>query len=130
MGMTYYINKVLSISFDLAVSRVTDALKTEGFGILTQVDVSATLKAKLGVDYPRYLILGACNPAMAFEALKLEDKVGTMLPCNVIVRDAGDGATEIAAIDPVASMQAIDNPALKVSAGQVRAKLERVIANL
>ena len=128
--MSYYLSKMLSVSFDEAVIRATDSLKTEGFGILTEIDVSATLKKKIGVDYPAYRILGACNPELAHEALMLENKVGTMLPCNVVVRDAGDGQTEVAAIDPVASMQAIDNPALKQAAGQVRTKLEKVIAGL
>jgi uncharacterized protein (DUF302 family) len=128
--MSYYLSKMLTVPFDEAVIRATDALKLEGFGILTEIDVSATLKIKIGVDYPAYLILGACNPKLAHEALLLENKVGTMLPCNVVVRDAGNGQTEVAAIDPVASMQAIDNPALKQAAGQVRAKLEKVIAGL
>jgi uncharacterized protein (DUF302 family) len=105
-------------------------LRKESFGVLTEIDVKETLKKKLGVDYPRYRILGACNPALAYEALKLENKIGTMLPCNVVVRDAGNGQTEVAAIDPVASMQAIDNPELKRAAQQVRAKLERVVAQL
>ena len=128
--MSYYLSRMLSVSFDEAVIRATDSLKTEGFGILTEIDVSATLKKKIGVDYPAYKILGACNPELAHEALMLENKVGTMLPCNVVVRDAGNGQTEVAAIDPVASMQAIDNPALKQAAGQVRSKLEKVIAGL
>ncbi len=128
--MSYYISKMLSVPFEEAVTRAADALKLEGFGILTEIDVSATLKKKIGVDYPAYRILGACNPALAHEALMLENKVGTMLPCNVVVRDAGNGQTEVAAIDPVASMQAIDNSALKQAAGQVRAKLEKVIAGL
>ena len=128
--MSYYLSKMLSLSFDEAVTRATEALKIEGFGILTEIDVSATLKAKIGVDYPAYRILGACNPALAHEALMLENKVGTMLPCNVVVRDAGNGQIEVAAIDPVASMQAIDNPALKQAALQVRAKLEKVISGL
>lgn len=128
--MSYYIAKTLSLPFDEAVTRVTEALKVEGFGILTEIDVSATLKKKIGVDYPAYRILGACNPALAHEALMLENKVGTMLPCNVVVRDAGNGQIEVAAIDPVASMRAIDNPALKQAATQVRAKLEKVISGL
>ncbi len=128
--MSYYLSRMLSVSFDEAVIRATDSLKTEGFGILTEIDVSATLKKKIGVDYPAYRILGACNPALAHEALMLENKVGTMLPCNVVVRDAGHGQIEVAAIDPVASMQAIDNPSLKQAAGQVREKLEKVIAGL
>lgn len=128
--MSYYLGKVLPIVFDQAVTRTMDALKKEGFGVLTEIDVKETLKKKIGVDFPSYRILGACNPALAYEALKLESKVGTMLPCNVVVRDAGNGQTEVAAVDPVASMQAIDNPELKRAAEQVRAKLERVIAGL
>ena len=117
----YYLGKSLRIAFDEAVTRATDALKKEGFGVLTEIDVRETLRKKLGVDFPNYRILGACNPALAYEALKLENKVGTMLPCNVVIRDAGDGQTEIAAIDPVVSMQAIENPELKRAAAQVRA---------
>ena len=128
--MSYYLSKILTVSFDEAVTRATEALKKEGFGVLTEIDVSATLKKKLNVDFPNYRILGACNPALAYEALKLENKVGTMLPCNVVVRDAGNGQIEVAAIDPVASMQAIENSALKQAAAQVRAKLEKVIAEL
>lgn len=128
--MSYYLGKMLPIAFDEAVTRTMDALKKEGFGILTEIDVKETLKKKIGVEFQSYKILGACNPALAYEALKLENKVGTMLPCNVVVRDAGNGQTEVAAIDPVASMQAIDNPALKRAAEQVRAKLERVVAEL
>ena len=121
---------MLPTTFDEAVTRTIDALKNEGFGILTDIDVKATLKKKIDVDFPSYRILGACNPALAYEALKLENMVGTMLPCNVVVRDAGHGQTEVAAIDPVASMQAIVNPALKLAAEQVRTKLEKVIAEL
>ncbi len=128
--MAYYFGKTLPVAFDDAVIRTIDALKTEGFGVLTEIDVRETLKKKIGVEFPNYRILGACNPALAYEALSLENKVGTMLPCNVVVRDAGNGQTEVAAIDPVASMQAIDNPALKRAAEQVRAKLERVVAAL
>jgi uncharacterized protein (DUF302 family) len=126
----YYINRLLPVAFDLAVARTTEALKAEGFGVLTEIDVRETLKAKIGVDYPSYVILGACNPALAYEALRLESKVGTMLPCNVVVRDAGDGQTEVAAIDPVASMLAIDNPALKEAAQVVRSKLARAVAQV
>ena len=128
--MAYYLSKTLSMSFDAAVTRTVEALKHEGFGIITEIDIQQTLKAKIGVDFPSYRILGACNPALAYEALKLENKVGTMLPCNVVVRDAGGGQTEVAAIDPVASMEAIDNPALKQAAAQIKAKLERVMAQL
>ena len=128
--MEYYINRLLPVAFDEAATRAREALKAEGFGVLTEINVRETLKAKIGVDYPSYLILGACNPTLAHEALRLENKVGTMLPCNVVVRDAGDGQTEVAAIDPVASMQAIDNSALKEAAEVVRSKLRRVVANL
>jgi len=125
--MTYYINRLLEGAFGEVVARTREALKTEGFGVLTEINVQETLKAKIGVDFPPYIILGACNPALAHEALRLENKVGTMLPCNVVVRDAGDGKIEVAAIDPVASMQAIDNAALKEAAAVVRAKLGRVV---
>lgn len=128
--MTYYIHRVLPIAFDEVVTRTKAALKAEGFGILTEINVQETLKTKIGVDFPKYIILGACNPALAHEALLLENKVGTMLPCNVVVRDAGDERTEVAAIDPVASMQAIDNPALKEAAQIVRSKLDRVVAQV
>lgn len=130
MDHLYYVRKTLRMAFDEAVIRATAALKEEGFGVLTEIDVRATLKTKLDVDFPNYRILGACNPELAYKALTLENKVGTMLPCNVVVRDAGDGQTEVAAIDPVASMLAIDNLALKRTAEEVRAKLERMIAAL
>src|SRR6266508_3265236 len=107
--MSYYIGKIFHRPFEEVVALTTEALKKQGFGIITQIDVKETLKQKIGVEFPAYRILGACNPTLAHEALKLESKVGTMLPCNVVVRDAGDGNTEVAAIDPVASMQAIDN---------------------
>lgn len=128
--MSYYLGKMLRMPFADAVARTTEALKKEGFGIITQIDVKETLKAKIGVDFPAYQILGACNPSLAYEALKLENKVGTMLPCNVVVRDAGGGNTEVAAIDPVASMQAIDNPELKRAAEKVRGKLQKVVDGL
>ena len=125
-----YLSKILLLSFDAAVVRTTDALKEEGFGVITDIDIKETLKKKIGVDFPNYRILGACNPTLAYEALQLENKVGTMLPCNVVVRDAGNGQTEVAAIDPVASMQAIDNQELKRAAEEVRLKLEKAIARL
>lgn len=128
--MRYYFSKTLTLPFDAAVARVTDTLKAEGFGILTDIDVAATMKAKLNVDFRPYRILGACNPALAHQALLAEDKVGTMLPCNVVVQDAGHGSVEIAAIDPVASMSAIDNPQLKEAAQVVRQKLKNVVAAL
>lgn len=125
--MAYYFAKALPVGTDAAVERVAQALKAEGFGVLTQIDVKATLKEKLGVDFRDYRILGACNPALAHEALMLEDKVGTMLPCNVVVQALGPERTEVAAIDPVASMQAIDNPQLRAAAEHVQTKLRRVI---
>lgn len=128
--MTSHLNKMLAVPFDEAVTRTVDALKREGFGVITEIDVAATLKAKLGVAFPSYRILGACNPAMAFEALQLESRVGAMLPCNVVVRDAGSGLIEVFSVDPVASMQAIDNPALKQVAQKVRAGLEKVLAEI
>lgn len=128
--MTYYISRMLPTAFDEAVTRTKAALWAEGFGVLTEINVQETLKTKIGVEFPQYIILGACNPTLAHDALLLENKVGTMLPCNVVVRDSGNGQTEVAAIDPVASMQAIDNPALKQAAQTVRSKLERVVARL
>ncbi|EQB05557.1 MULTISPECIES: DUF302 domain-containing protein [Sphingomonadaceae] len=128
--MSYYFAKTLSMGFTEAVQRATEALKQEGFGIITDIDISATFKKKINVDFREYRILGACNPSLAHEALRIEDKVGTMLPCNVIVQDVGNGQVEVAAIDPVASMQAIDNTELKSAAQQVRDKLQRAIASL
>ncbi|MFA7306384.1 MAG: DUF302 domain-containing protein [Hyphomicrobium sp.] len=128
--MSYYFNKTLPLAFDAAVARVIAKLKDEGFGIITDVDVTTTLKAKLGVEFRPYRILGACNPTLAHQALELEDKVGTMLPCNVIVQQLSPGVVEVAAIDPVASMAKIDNPLLLEKAGIVRGKLEKVIASL
>lgn len=128
--MTYYFAKTLNMEFADAVRRATEALSEEGFGIITEIDVKQTMKKKLNAEFRDYRILGACNPALAYEALQIEDKVGAMLPCNVVVQDLGDGRTEVAAIDPVASMQAIDNPRLKAAAEQVRAKLKKVVANL
>ena len=127
--MTYYYNKTIRTGFDEAVSRITQALKEEGFGILTEIDVKSTLKKKLDVDFRNYRILGACNPPFAYKALQAEDKVGTMLPCNVIVQEMADGDVEIAAIDPLASMQAIDNPELLELAETISQKLKMVIQN-
>ena len=128
--MTYYFAKTLVGSFDEVVARTREALARQGFGVLTEIDVAATLKATIGSEIAPYLILGACNPSLAYEALQLEDKVGTMLPCNVVVRDAGGGCTEVAAIDPVASMSAIPNPMLKKQAAIVADKLAAVVADL
>lgn len=128
--MTYYFSRTLGVDFDEAVRRTVDALKEEGFGVLTEIDVKDTLKKKINVDFRRYRILGACNPKLAHEALQLEDNIGTMLPCNVVVQEKSDGMIEVAAIDPVASMMAIDNPRLKQAAEQVREKLRRVVGHL
>jgi uncharacterized protein (DUF302 family) len=128
--MSYYFSKMLPVSFDEAVRRTTEALKSEGFGVLTEIDVKQTLKAKIDVDFHNYRILGACNPKLAYEALQLEDKIGTMLPCNVVVQEVASNQTEIAAVDPVASMQAIDNPRLKQAAERVRGLLQRAIEAL
>ena len=128
--MSYYFSKILNVSFEEAISKVTDELKKEGFGILTDIDVKEALKKKLNVDFKKYRILGACNPPFAYQALLKEDKIGTMLPCNVIVQEISEGKVEVAAIDPIASMQAIENPKLRDIAEQVQAKLKRVIENL
>lgn len=128
--MTYYMAATLQMPFDEAIERAEAALKAEGFGVLTRVDIQETLKSKIDVDFRPYTILGACNPKLAHEALQLEDKVGTMLPCNVVVQQSEDGAVEVAAIDPVASMQAIDNPALREAAMVVRDKLMLAIKAL
>jgi len=127
--MTYYFSKHLDLPFDQAVEKATAALKSHGFGVLTTIDVQSTLKEKIGAEFHPYVILGACNPKMAHQALQAEDKIGTMLPCNVIVQ-ARDGKTEVAAIDPVASMQAVDNRALAAVAGQVREQLKAAIESL
>ncbi|MCL7455021.1 MAG: DUF302 domain-containing protein [Anaerolineae bacterium] len=128
--MSYYFSKTLQMPFDEAITRVTEELKKDGFGVLTEIDVRATLKKKLDVDFRNYRILGACNPPLAHRALLAEDKIGTMLPCNVIVQETGEGAVEVAAVDPIASMQAIDNPRLGEIAQQVQAMLKQVIERL
>ena len=128
--MSYHFSKTCSLAFDDAVRKVTEDLRNEGFGILTEIDVQETLKKKLDVDFRKYRILGACNPAFAYQALQAEDKVGAMLPCNVIIQERDGGKVEVSAIDPVASMMAIENPALAAIAGQVQSKLKKVIENL
>lgn len=128
--MNYYFSKTLNISFEEAIGRVKDELKKEGFGILTEIDVKETLKKKLNVDFKKYKILGACNPPFAYKALQVEDKIGLMLPCNVIVQETTESKVEISAVDPVASMQAIENPALKEIAAEIRDKLKKVIDSL
>jgi len=128
--MKYYFSKTLTLPFDDAIERVIAELQKQGFGVLTDIDVKQTLKKKLNVDFKKYRILGACNPPFAYKALQVEDKIGTMLPCNVIVQEIDEGQVEVAAIDPVASMQAVSNPALKDVAEKVQAKLKKVIENI
>ncbi len=127
--MPYYFSAILGCDFDEALARVREALKAEGFGVISEIDIAKTLKDKIGAEFRPYVILGACNPTLAHEALKLEDKVGTMLPCNVVVQHKGAGV-EVAAIDPVASMQAIDNADLHRKAEQVAANLRRAVERL
>jgi uncharacterized protein (DUF302 family) len=128
--MSYHFSKTIGLPFDQAIRRVTEALKGEGFGVLTDIDVTATLKAKLGEEFRPYRILGACNPGLAYRALRLEDKIGTMLPCNVIVQEHEGGRVEVSAVDPVASMRAIETPGLAELAQEVQAKLKRVVESL
>ncbi len=128
--MSYYFSKKIDSSFDEALQQVTALLKDEGFGILTEIDVKQTLKKKLDVDFHNYKILGACNPPFAYKALQAENKIGTMLPCNVIVQEEKEGEVEVAAVDPVASMKAVDNPDLFGIAQQVRDKLKKVVMSL
>jgi uncharacterized protein (DUF302 family) len=128
--MEYYFSTRLKADFNDCITKAMEALKTEGFGIITEIDMQAKLKEKLGVDYKPYRILGACNPAFAYKALKAEEKIGTMLPCNVVIIDQGNGITEVAAVHPIASMMAIQNPALEPLASEMTEKLKRVIALL
>jgi uncharacterized protein (DUF302 family) len=128
--MSYYFNKTISGNFEEVITKVTDELKKEGFGILTEIDVKETLKKKLDVDFKKYKILGACNPPFAYKALQAEDKIGTMLPCNVIVIEQAPGQIEVAAIDPIASMQAVSNPNLGKVASEVQSKLRKVVESL
>ena len=128
--MSYYFSKIVDDNFDDAIEHVTQRLADAGFGVLTTIDVSGTLKKKIDVDFQRYTILGACNPGFAHKALQAEDKIGTMLPCNVIVQETSDGKVEVAAVDPMASMMAIENAALGEIATQVRTMLKNVIEGL
>jgi uncharacterized protein (DUF302 family) len=128
--MKYYFTKILQTTLDDAVSRVTEGLKKEGFGVLTEIDIKETLKKKLNVDFRKYRILGACNPQYALKALEAEDKIGTMMPCNVIVQEIAGVGVEISAIDPVVSLQAIKNPKIDEIARQVRDMLRAVIERL
>jgi uncharacterized protein (DUF302 family) len=128
--MQYHFTKKLEMGFEDGIGRVTDALQKEGFGILCDIDMQQAMKSKLAVDFHPYRILGACNTPLAYQALLAEDKIGTMLPCNVVVQDLGEGFVEVSAVDPVASLMAIDNPMLGALAETVRTKLRRVIESL
>lgn len=128
--MTYYFNKTLKGNFNNTVKKVTEALKKEGFGVLTEIDIKATLKQKLDVNFNNYKILGACNPPYAHKALLAENKIGTMLPCNVIVQELDSGDIEVAAVNPMASMQAVENKDLKLIAEEITDKLKSIIASL
>lgn len=128
--MNYYFARKLNMPFDRAVDRVTEELKKEGFGILTEIDVQETLKKKLDVNFRKYRILGACNPPFAYQALQAEDKIGVMLPCNVIIQETEGGEVEVAAVNPVASMLAVDNPDLNQVSVLIQQKLKSVIKNL
>lgn len=127
MIVSYHFSTTVKLPFLATVERTRAALKAHGFGVLTEIDVQATMRAKLGVELRPYRILGACNPQMAYQALQAEDKIGTMLPCNVIVQEKPDGTVEVSAVDPVASMQAIGNPALGEIAQAVRQMLREMI---
>ncbi len=128
--MSYYFSTIIELPFDQAVTRVTEELKKEGFGVLTEIDVKATMKKKLDVDFRNYKILGACNPPFAYQALQAEDKIGLMLPCNVLVQEHAPGKIEVSAVDPLVSMQAVKNPRLGGVAAEVQSKLKKVIASL
>jgi uncharacterized protein (DUF302 family) len=128
--MSYYTNKTLEGSFDQVVEKVTNALKEEGFGVLSDIDVKETLKKKLDVDFRKYRILGACNPPNAHKALSAEPYIGLMLPCNVVVQETEDGKVDVSAVNPVASMAAVENPQLEDVATHIKERLESVIQNL
>jgi len=128
--MQYYMQRMLSMSFEKALERVREELSKEGFGVLTEIDVRDTMKKKLDVDFRNYRILGACNPSFAYKALQIEERIGLLLPCNIVVQETRDGKVEAAAIDPAVSMQTTGNPRLLQVAEQVHAKLKKVIAAL
>ncbi|MGD0038653.1 MAG: DUF302 domain-containing protein [Bacteroidota bacterium] len=128
--MEYYFSKIINTSFDEAIKRTSEALKTQGFGIVSEIRMHERLKEKLNVDFKKYTILGACNPPFAYKAIQAEDKIGTMLPCNILVIEQGQNKIEVAAVNPIASMQAITNPALGDGFQQVTDKLKKVIDNL
>lgn len=128
--MSYYFTKILNTDFETAITKVTEELKKEGFGILTEIDVKNTLKQKINVDFRKYKILGACNPVFAHKALTAEPHIGTMLPCNVVVQEIGENSIDVSAIDPIVSMMGVKNDQLGGIANEVRQKLKNVIANL
>jgi uncharacterized protein (DUF302 family) len=128
--MKYYFSKTVSGTFDETVQSLTDKLKTEGFGIVSEIRMHDKFKEKLNVDFKKYTILGACNPAYAFKALQLEDKIGTMLPCNLLVIDQGEGKIEVAAINPIASMGSVDNPELSDMARKVSQTMQTVVEHI
>lgn len=128
--MEYYFSKTLNVSFDEAIKTTTEALRSEGFGVISEIRMHEKLKEKLNIDFKKYTILGACNPPFAYKALQAEDKIGTMLPCNVLVIEQAENEIEVAAVNPIASMQAIVNPALGEVAQQVTDKLKKVIVEL
>ncbi len=128
--MKYYITKKIDATFEQAIDEVKEALAIQGFGVLSEINIHEKLKEKLDVDFRRYTILGACNPAYAYKALQNEDKIGTMLPCNVVIQELGKNVIEVSAIDPIASMMAIENPKLAKIAGEIKGKLEKVIESL
>ena len=128
--MAYYFSTLTDLSYEDAIAKTTEELKKEGFGVLTQIDVKTTLKNKIDVDFPRYIILGACNPVFAHKALQSEPQIGTMLPCNVVVRENDQGQTEVFAVDPIASMSGVENAALGSIAQEVQQKLKTVIENI
>ena len=128
--MEYYFSKTISLTFDEAINRVTEILKSEGFGVISEIRMHEKLKEKLGVDFKKYIILGACNPGYAYKALQVEDKIGTMLPCNIVVQELSENHIEVAAVNPIASMMAIQNPTLIGIAKEVTDKLQVVISRL
>lgn len=128
--MSYHISKIINDDFNTAIDKVKEELAKEGFGVLTDIDIKSTFKNKLGVNFNNYRILGACNPEFAYEALKSENRIGTMLPCNVIIQEHDNGEVEVSAVDPVASMMSVKNDKLGEVATVIRSKLERVINNL
>jgi uncharacterized protein (DUF302 family) len=125
--MDYYFTKILDMPFDAAIARTVESLKSEGFGVISEINMHEKFKEKLGVDFKRYRILGACNPGYAYKAVTLEEKIGTMLPCNVIVIDQGNGRTEVSAVNPIASMMSVSNPGLGEIATEVTGKLRKII---